>query len=534
VRLFFGALAALLAAQGAATVNAVRVTTIDFRTAVRVLTSEEVPVATVGREGEEVVIRVPAPPAGALAIPAPEPPIAAIRVEEENGATLVRVTVAPEVPFEASHEPGMMTVVFGETPAPDLRGPVTPELYAQLFPAGALTNEKAEPAKPERQGETAGGLVVGRVTLRPYVSASYVDADVLAFDEVAPVRERYLQVAPGVTATAPVFGGQFAAEYEARLRFFASLPQVEKTSHLAGVRLELPLGSRGTVRVSDRFTRAVLETTVVDPGQEYYYDLSPFTFNETLVGAHVDVGARTFVEGDLGWRWSRFDPGATGFFGYTARTAGAGLGYDLGGNLRVLLSYLYEHIPPAPDRSIAESRAHNLAGTLSGSIGPLTQGTVSAGFRSQTNPLATGASASYRGLTLGGTLTRQLGHSSRADLALRRATEPSFFEENAYYVTNQAGLALTVPAPFETWARGSVNWLRNDYPNDTPSIAEPRRDRILGWTVGVGRAIGWRAWVRADYHREKRISNLPGYDVTTSGFIVQLGVGQGAPGAARP
>jgi hypothetical protein len=198
------------------------------------------------------------------------------------------------------------------------------------------------------------------------------------------------------------------------------------------------------------------------------------------------------------------------------------------------LSYLFERIPPAPDRALAETDAHNVVGTLSGTIGPLLEGSLSAGFRTQTSPLAEGESSSYRGMTLGGTLRRPLGHSSSLDLALRRSTEPSFYEQNAYYVTNQASLALTVPAPFGTWARGQVGWLRNDYPNDASGLGEPRRDSILGWTVGVGRAISWRAWVRADYRREKRDSNVPGYDLTTSGFVVQGGIGSFAPGIARP
>lgn len=529
------ALVAALAVSRTGSVLAVRVTTLDFRTAVRVLTTDKVPGAMVVREGDEVVIRIPAAPEGALSTPALEAPITGLRVEVQEGVTVVRVKVAPEVPFELSQEPGMTTVVFGEAPAPELRGPVTPELYGQLFPSGVLAKNAAveETEKPAAGSESAGGLAVGRLTLQPYATSSYVDADVLAFEDATPVRERYLQVAPGVTASAPVLGGQFAAEYEARLRFFATLPQVEKTSHFAGLRFEGPLGSRGTFRVSDRFTRAVLETTVVDPGQEYFFGLAPFTFNETMVGAHIDLGARLFTEGGLGWSWSRFDPGATGFFGYDSRTARAGLGYDLGGDLRLVLSYVFERIPPAPDRAIAESDAHNVVGTLTGPIGPRMTGSLSAGFRSQTNPLATGTSASYHGLTLGGTLSRQLGHSSSLDLTLHRDTDPSFFEENAYYVTNQAALALQVPGPFETWVRGSVNWLKNDYPTDAQAIGEPRSDQILGWTVGVGRAISWRAWLRADYTHQNRDSNVPGYDVNTSGFILQVGVGQNTGGPRR-
>ena len=60
-----------------------------------------------------------------------------------------------------------------------------------------------------------------------------------------------------------------------------------------------------------------------------------------------------------------------------------------------------------------------------------------------------------------------------------------------------------------------------------------RRDDILGWSVGVERNLGWRGFVRADYRRDRRDSNLPGYDITTSGFMIQLGLGLFGPGPQR-
>jgi len=159
---------------------------------------------------------------------------------------------------------------------------------------------------------------------------------------------------------------------------------------------------------------------------------------------------------------------------------------------------------------------------------------LAAGYRSQQNPQATGASASYKGLTLGGSLRRELGHSTSLELALNRASLPSAFETNAYYVTNSAALSLTLPGPFASWLRGSVGWLRNDYPNAAAELGAPRRDDIVGWTLGVGRQLGWRAFVRADYRRERRNSNLAGYDVTTDGFVVQLGAGLFGPGKTAP
>jgi hypothetical protein len=531
-------LAALALAPGARAaepeVRAVRLTTLDFRVAVRVLTADALPPGEVRREGEEVVVRLTGEAPPDLVLPEAQPPLQGIRVEREPGRTTLRLAVAPEVPFEASHEPGLLTVVFGELPAPGLRGPVTPDLYQRLFPTGRAPGEPEE-EEPAFDRASLSGIVVGPATLRPYVSASWVDADVAAFDSPAPVRDQYLQVAPGVTASMPLLAGLLAAEYEPRLRFFSDIPLVNETSHFAGVRLDAPLGARTVLRLAHRFTSAVLETTVVDPGREYFFDLARFTFNDTTVAARVDLGARLFAEADLGWQWSRFDEQTGGgFFDYDSRALRAGLGYDVGSDLRATVSYAFERIPPSPDRSLVETSAHSVVGALAGTIAPLLSGSVSAGLRRQDNPQAEGASASFSGLTLGGSLRRELSHSSALELQWTRAAEPSGYDTNAYYVTNGLVASLSVPAPLETWARASVGLLRNTYPNDAPGLGAPRRDDVLGWSVGIGRQLGWRAWVRADYRRERRDSNLPGFDVTTEGLVVQLGVGLFGPGPSRP
>ncbi len=525
----------LAAAAGAqeAEVRAVRATTLDFRPAIRVLTSESVPKGEVVREGDFVVLRVEAAAPAGLALPAVDPPLESIALERDGVTTTLRVKVAPEVPFEASHEPGMLTLVFGELPAPDLRGPVTPELYARLFPAPVTETEREAPS--EGVAADSEGINVGRLTLRPYVSAAWVDADVLTSDSPVPVRDQYLQVGPGVTATLPVRDGLFSAEYEARLRFLTDIPEVGETSHFAGARLELPVGSRTQLRLAHRFTRATLETNVVDPGREYFFDLQRYSYNASSALARVDLGARLWVEGEGTFAWNRFDQtgSAGGFFDYDNQTLRAGLGYDIGGDLRATVSYFYEHMPPSPDRAIVETDAHAVVGVLQGEVAPLTTASLSLGYRNQEHPLAVEDSRSWSGFTLSGGLRRELGHSTIAEIQAVRSSEPSSYDTNAFYVNNSIAASLTAPGPFQTWLRGGVGFLRNDYPNDAPGFAEPRRDDIFGWSVGIGRNLGWRAWLRADYRREVRESNVDVFDVTTDGFIVQLGLGLFGPGPGQ-
>lgn len=517
-------------------VLAVRLTTIDFRPAIRLLVSDDMPAGRVTRDEGEVVIRLPGVAAEDLTAPSElGPPLTEIRVVREESATEVRVTVAPEVPFEAAFEVGLLTVVFGATPDPAARGPVTPELYGLLFPSAASERLEDEGAEEDEDfGDHREGLYVGRVQLLPYLTVSYVDADVLAFNRPEPIRARYLEVAPGITANSAVFTGRLAVEYEPRFRFFSDIPEINETAHFAGVRLDFPLGSRTLLALGHRYTRATLETTVVDPGREYFFGLSRYTFNNTTASARIDVGPSFVLELDAGWRRSSFDrTELTGFFGYDSRAFRAGLGYDLRSDLRVTVSYAYDHVPRPSDRPVAESTAHNVLGTITGQISSLTSGTVTVGWRTQTNPLGSGEGEHFRGVTLGGALSRQLGHSSNLGLTFTRTPSPSGYLGNPYYVNNSLTANLELPLPLQFWIRGTVGFLRNSYPTIDPSIGEPRRDDIWAWTIGVGRHLGWRTWIRADYRREDRDSNVPAFDITTDGFVVQFGIGRTGPGASR-
>ncbi|MGE5127170.1 MAG: hypothetical protein ACM3PV_12835, partial [Betaproteobacteria bacterium] len=405
-----------------AEIRALRLTSVDERVALRVLTSEEVPAATVVREGEEVVVTVLAPAAAELATPALQAPLLAIGVERQAQATVFRLRVAPEVPFEVRHEPGMTTIVFGEQPAPELRGPVTPELYARLFPTGVQPG--ATPAEGEAAPATAQqgeGIALGPVLLQPALYVSWVDADV-TFQSPQPVADRYLQVAPSLTALTPVRDGQLSLAYEPRLRFFSSIPELGNTSHIANAKLQLPVGSRVTLHGAYTFTRALLEANVVDPGREYFYNLSPYTYHDASLGADLSLGPNlsAILEGAL--RASRFDQaGSAGFFDYDSRTLRAGLGYDLGADLRAVVSYSYERVPPSPERALVETSAHSVNGQLNGPIGPLMTGSLNAGYSRRTSPQATGRSRSFDGVVLGGSLRRELGHATSLELQLNRA-----------------------------------------------------------------------------------------------------------------
>jgi hypothetical protein len=353
---------------------------------VRIRGGAGLPDARVRREGGEVIVTFDV---GALAVPASPgalPPVDEVHVEKVATLAVIHVKVAPEVPFEVAREEGLLTLTFGEeagldkiAPPPpppvsgavDVRTLVSPEAYRGLFPASfGLEAERGPAAASDLARE---GLQVGPVHLRPSIVASYVDGEYTLLDTPDPVQDRHLQLEPRVAADMPLFGGEVTADYGLRLRYFSQFDEINTASHLLNAGFELPLGSRAMVRVRDHFSTGVLEAMEVDPGQEYFFNLSRFHRNDVEVGARVEAGSRIFLDGALGYNDVRFDEATVsdqgGFFPYTATRARVGAGITLGDNLRGGVYYSYDHIPPPVERPVVQSTAHSIGVAFEGDFG---------------------------------------------------------------------------------------------------------------------------------------------------------------------
>ena len=162
------------------------------------------------------------------------------------------------------------------------------------------------------------------------------------------------------------------------------------------------------------------------------------------------------------------------------------------------------------------------------------EATVQAGFRHQTIPSrpATAVPTTAHPRRLAAALARSAtSGSSRASTArpTRRATT-----RTPTTTTTRVVPALNAPLPFEaSLLRARSGWLaaRTIHPNVAPGLAEPRRDDIAGWSLGIGRNLGWRGFIAPTYRRDRRTSNVPGlrrHDV--SGVHDQLGLLQSENG----
>ena len=523
-----GALALLFLSVASATpeVLAVRLAGQGERAVLSVLTSSAPTSVETRREGEEVVVVVGALARQGLEMPLPLPPVEAIRSLPEEGRLVLRLRVAPEVPFELRRADTLVSVVFGESGLAEVASPSpmeAAELYPQLFPAAAGAKPEETPGETGPRGE---GFWLGSFRFRPAIVLSYIDADVALSESGQPVRERYFEVEPtlGANLGLAVWGGRLRASYEPRFRSFATNGELKTTTHMAQVAIDLTVGQRLELHAAHHFSTGVLETSEVDPGREYFFLLGRYKRNDTTAGARIEMTPRLGI--DLSAEVNRIDVDQpASFFGHGQDTFRAGFAYEVTQGTRAVAGYERTQVPFASDRPVIEGNGNAAFFQVRANREPALSGEAEIAYREQDNPQAPAAGRHFRGITFGTTLRRTLGSRTVLEVGARRAVETSSFEQNAFYVSSSAQAAVTVPLPWELSARGSVNVLWNRYRVETAGIAEPRADDIFGWTVGGGRAFGNRVFVRADYRRERRTSNIPGFDVVNHSFIAQLGIG---------
>ena len=274
----------------------------------------------------------------------------------------------------------MMTVVFGEQPAPELRGPVTPELYRRLFPTGALGRRRGPRRRRSRAAgsrrEARGDRARAASTLRPYATRELRRrrrAGLRQPRRPCPTatcrwRPASRSMRPSSTGSSPPSTSRACASSRASRR---------SNQHLA-----LRGGAGSSCRsAAALFLRARRPLHARDPrddgGRPRAASTSTtsrrYTFNDVdALGARVDLGPAAVGRGRRRLAHGPLRPGAPrrGFFDYDTRTAAGRPGLRSGqrpeshGELR-----LRAHPALARTAPIVETTRTALLATLAGRIG---------------------------------------------------------------------------------------------------------------------------------------------------------------------
>jgi hypothetical protein len=508
----------------------VRLERVEERLALVLVLGEGAPRLSVAREGGEVVLRVESRPAEPPVLPPAEPPLEDLRLVLGPRRLEVRAKVARGLSFEVQREADRVRVVFGaraEEPPPDAAD--FQALYRSLFPGESGPSRLGEAPTDAPAGGTEGGdgLRLGPLRLRPALLVGWIDGETTFGPTPEPVRDGYFQVEPrlGASLQARLLGqGQVSVAYEPIVRTRPALRSARRMAHEVNASLDQPLGAALALRGSAHLVWDVLDTVEIDPGREYFFALGRYRRDLYGAGLRFKGAGRLDLDLSATWQRARFSEPAY-FFDYERRGLLAELGYELGPNLRAGLGYVRETVPATAGRREAESRTHGARAALYGDIAPLLTGELAVGYEHRENPFAAVEGREFDGLTVSARLTKTFTRASSLDLLGSRYTTLSAFEGNGFYVANDGQLVLTLPLPLELSLRVGGALQRNEYRVDAAGLGAPRRDTIRGLTLGLGRPLTRWSFVRADYRRDRRDSNLDEFDADTWTLIVQVGLG---------
>jgi hypothetical protein len=285
--------------------------------------------------------------------------------------------------------------------------------------------------------------------------------------------------------------------------------------------LEVPIGQRLILRGTEHYAITTLEATEADPGREYYFNLGRFTRNDYGASAQYEVGPRLMANAAAGINHVDFSEDS-GFFSYEQRRFSTGLEFFVTDLVRFRLGYDREHTPPSDERPLIESTSNRIAMRLSGELGALLQSEIDVGYMTKRAPRD--ANERFDGLTFGLRLAKDFSRGARLALDAGRATHVSGFEQNAFYLSNSLSTTLDLRLPREFTARGGLGYRRNTYLDSSAFIGRPRRDNIFSWTIGLARPVTNWSYIRVDYTREERDSNIDGLDSWSRTLLLQLGL----------
>jgi hypothetical protein len=151
----------------------------------------------VTRDGDELVVSLPAASTARLEMPPVATPLRKLRLVRDGGSLQMRVTVASSVPFEVQRRGNLLTLAFGDTSG---KG-ISPELlaaYESLRPPQAAAPDAADDAPfsvpAANEDEQLTGIGIGPLRFRPGVIVGYARSDT-TLDSPVPAA-RYAPLRP--------------------------------------------------------------------------------------------------------------------------------------------------------------------------------------------------------------------------------------------------------------------------------------------------------------------------------------------------
>jgi putative beta-barrel porin BBP2 len=381
---------------------------------------------------------------------------------------------------------------------------------------------------------TLGGIPAGRFVFYPSVSVDYTrDSNVLYLPSDGSsgevVGSWVTLVRPRLVLDLPVGESRVSFAYSPLYRDYGT----SKVDHPSRFSHYLDLDAiyrspRGlSISLRDHFVRGTVEVREIDPGGETAFGLAPFELHEPLLDISMDLGARSGVSLLPRYSNNRFVSQAqASFFNYTRRGLEGRFNHRINPITTLYASYGLESTNQHRQDPVLNDINF---GTRSFRIGlrrTIREGvTAECSIGYQTLRFDTTGLDNSTGWVADARWAWMLSDLTRLEFYGQRQPYQSFFENNSFYLVNQAGFRLTQQVGQRLyWILGS-SYQQSLYPAVSPTFNLRRRD--AGLSVEIGAGCQFQRTLRAfvGYNLDRRQSNIDGSDFDVNRFVFRIEAG---------
>jgi len=405
-------------------------------------------------------------------------------------------------------------------------------------------------------GQDLRPISFGRILFYPSLTLSYLsDDNVTRTNRDDPT---FGQISSDVRGIRPAFRFDLPFKqsfiqlgYRAQFSTYGSpaLSDASGLSHLADLTTRFQITPGIRLHVNDHLVRGITELLEVDRGGELRFGTHPFTTQNARATLVVELGATQSVEAEETLDTTHFEPGANADFLYDYKSSGLSLRYLLasGPENQVFVSVGQEEVNQ--NRGVlqiipTDFRRRSVGGGFRRKMTTDLTNEIFLGYEHTQFPGSRGTP--FKGLTVRGSLSRPLTDTARVGVELNRSPRVSFFNVNAYYISEMARLDYQQKVGRRIALQFEGNFQNNVYPEPVdpdidpafayldPSRGKNRRDLVRGESMTLSYSLMRGMQIELAYRRDRGRSNLTAvgsrgqydiFDYNSQGTALYLTVG---------
>ncbi len=365
-----------------------------------------------------------------------------------------------------------------------------------------------------------GTISLGRILIKPSGTISYVyESNLLALNS-GYGSDRALSIVPSVEVFIPFLHDGIRLAYSFPYRQYQKFNLAQNFEQSLNADSEFVFSPILTLGVREHFSVSAVNSQEFTPGREVIFSDSPFKRNDVGLQMTWTISENDSLGFNADWNRVFFDQqataGQTPFYDYNQYNFGGTYKRELSERFSVFANGSYSQNSTGDPRDVSNSKGFGVTGGIDGAITPLITGQFGVGVTYNRYPGAVTRSAT--GLVFRGSFSKEITERSQVSVSMSRASNMSYFQENAYFVTTGIGASYSRELGPRLSLSVSSGYQRNGYPLPLEASSgvpvdlvgkDPRRDSFVD--MGLGVRYRYNDWLAMDvrFDISRRFSDVP-------------------------